>query len=116
MSQLEVASNSSPLYAYTFQALGSSGADPGTQVSSNVAVNVPANLFVSCSKIVGCVAQANAGLGRPDCRIQLVQNSAGAGYVPQLFIASSVNTDITTYTVYWYNEVANSQYRAMLPC
>jgi hypothetical protein len=116
MSQLEVAKNSSPLYSYTFQALGSAGADPGTQVSSNVAANVPANLFVSCSKIVGCVVQANAGAGRPDCRIQLVQNSAGNGYIPQLFIASSVNTDTTTYTVYWLNEVAPAQYRVMLPC
>lgn len=117
MSQLEVSQNSSPLYSYTFAALGTGGAPAGTQVSSNVIANKVQNLYQSCSKIVGIVRTTSGGVvGQPLVKIETAANSVASGFLALLSISSTLNTDASVYTVYWTNEVAPSQLQTILPC
>ena len=116
MSQLEVAQNSSPLYSVTLPAMVA-----GTTASTNVVANYPsiANYFGACSKIVGIV-RTTTGAGAVGTKYYasytVGANSTATGFVPVIQLRSDVNTDDSTYTIYWCNEVASSGNQTVLSC
>jgi len=108
MSQLESGKASSPPYVYQFAAMTA-----GTVLTSNVAVTFNAttlaNFFPATSRVTGVVRVTSGGVvGQPVLGVAVVANSTTDGYLPQLRLSSSVNTDTSVYAMYWYNEVGSS--------
>lgn len=103
MSQLEVATNSSPSYAVTFPAMIA-----GTV---NNAVAIP-NFNGATSKILGCVRVTVGGtVGQPYAHVQ-----SGLSTFPTVFLRSGNALDTSVYQLFWINEVAESQIATVLAC
>jgi hypothetical protein len=118
MSNLEIARNSSPVYAYTFPAMGA-----GTITTTNDKVFYAATSLVnfrpSCSKIVGLELVTAGGVPSPTAPILTVTNivnSTADGYLPQLTLRSVNNVDTSVYVMFWINEVASSPYQTITIC
>ena len=105
MSQLEVAQNSPVVYSTTFIL-----AAGGTVIN---AAAIP-NFNGASSKIIGCRrVSSNGGLeGQPYVQYQ---NTGGSAF-PILRVASDTLGDVSTYQVFWTNQVAYSNNQTIIPC
>ena len=115
MSQLEVAKETSPIYSYTFLAMGA-----GTIESSNVVgnANVIANFKPGCSRVLGVqLVTAGGTVGTPYINnLGAIANSIPDGFIPVLQIRSSSDADTSVYKVYWTNEVTQSKLLTIIAC
>jgi len=117
MSQLEVAKNTSPVYAFTFAAMAA-----GTITSTNVQATFNAsslvNYFNGTSKVIGIVRTTSGGVpGIPRLAdLGVLINSTADGYIPQLQLRANNITDTSVYTIYWVNEVVSSSMVSVIPC
>jgi hypothetical protein len=117
MSQLEIANISNPLYSYQFPAL-TAGTVTTTNVTAQYLLLSLKNFFPQSSKIVGIVRTTVGGtVGQPYLGINANNiNSTADGYLPLLTLRSSTNADTSVYTLYWQNEVVQSQIASVLKC
>jgi hypothetical protein len=118
MSQLEVAQVSSPIYAYTFAPLVA-GTISTTNVSATYNASPLANFRPQTSRILGVYVSAVGGVvGATAPMLTVVSsiNSTADGYLPVITLRAPVITDTSTYVLYWTNEVAGSQYKAIQQC
>jgi len=111
MSQLEVASNSSPLFS----------ADYTLSVGQFTNIAAIPNYLGECSKIVGCVRTTAilpttaSVVVTKDAVIATVGPPAVAGF-PTIRLSSTDAGDVNSYRIYWTNEVVKSQIATVLGC
>lgn len=116
MSQLESSSISSPLYSYEFPAM-IAGTVSTTNVSATYLASNLKNFYQQVSKVVGIVRTTPLGtIGQPYLSSLPTINSGADGYIPVLTLRSGTILDLSVYTVYWQNEVVESQIATVLDC
>jgi hypothetical protein len=105
MSNRQISSLTSPIYQFTFPALGSGGAAIGT--ASNVLGAIP-NFNISTSRIIG----ASSPIATNDkVFVALLSNASVTGVTPTfpiLEINCSNTANVQAYTIYWIDEIAVS--------
>ena len=119
MSIAEIAPESSPLFSFLMPALNS--LDPAFEGSAINIAEIP-NYLGACSKIVGCVRAVSAGVS-PGSVVAVLGAVTGtiapavAGYGTIRLVSQEVpGDDLSTYRVYWTNEVAQSQLITVQSC
>jgi len=117
MSQLEIAKFTAPIYSYTFPVMVA-GTISTTNVSATYNASALSRFTPQSSKVLGVVRTTAGGVvGQPLLGVVPNNiNSTADGYLPILTLRSSVNTDTSVYTMYWVNELANSQLLSVLGC
>ena len=105
MSNQEISSQSSPLYSYTFGAMGA-GVGQG--------INIP-NYFPSCSSVVGTLLQTAGGaVGSKVYVLPALATAGDTGGTANIYSNSATDTSIYSFT--WRNLTAFSKYVSIQPC
>jgi len=96
---------SSPVFSFTFPAMAlgtvTSAGAPGVAVLNE-------NFLLGVSRVLGLVRKTSVAPGTPYiASIAVPAGGTAAAKTTTIVLNSSVNTDLSTYTLLWQNEVAN---------
>ncbi len=72
--------------------------------------------FNSCSKIMGMTRKLSGGVVTGFPRVVIGAVTAVADTAPPITLFGSVNTDTSTYTLFWQNEVSASSVGTLNVC